>query len=82
MDQSSWLYIPNSLCVQAVLERCLQQQDMLGVPDCLRYHQGWKKWRLDVGGSTHSFREKANAMEAARWSIETRNALQVKTAKD
>ncbi|CAK9086423.1 unnamed protein product [Durusdinium trenchii] len=56
--------------LQAALSQAISDQDMLGVPEQLKFHGGWKKWRLEVGQSTHSFaaNDKAAAVAAAMWA--------------
>lgn len=45
----------------------IEQQEMLGIPAQLKYHGGWKKWRLEVGETTHSFLDKTQALQVSKW---------------
>ncbi len=68
--------------LQAVMQKSLQDQWILGVPPTVRYHGGWKKWRLDAGGSTHSFLEKDIVLKAAAWAADKKAKLQVLHVKE
>lgn len=40
-----------------------------GLPQCLKFHSGWQKWKLSFAGDVHKFREKDQAMEIHQWTL-------------
>lgn len=66
---------------QAVLKEAREQQTLLGIPDTLKFHGGWKKWKLAVCDSIHTFQSKDQALDAAAWFQVTEAHLQQKPFK-
>ena len=66
---------------QAVLKEAREQQTLLGIPDTLKFHGGWKKWKLSVSDSIHTFQSKDQALDAAAWFQVTECHLQQKQFK-
>ena len=66
---------------QAVLKEARDQQTLLGIPDNLKFHGGWRKWRLAVCDSSHTFESKDQALDAAAWFQITECHLQQKPFK-
>lgn len=52
---------------EEVIERSASDQDKLGIPPIVKYHGGWKKWKVDIGGNQHTFSDKEAALDAAAW---------------
>ena len=76
-----WMWLgcivgPLAACsFQDLLYRCEMAKFMQGVPPILKFHGGWKKWRLDVGGSVHTFDSKELAMSATHGVQELQSTL-------
>ena len=51
------------------------------MPKELRFHNGWKKWRLEVGETTHSFIDKSQARAAATWLQQCKHQLELESGK-
>lgn len=64
------------------LELAIRNRELLGVPESLKYHHGYKKWKLDIGGAAHYFAEKDTAVMAADWTAKTKRELEPRNGKD
>ena len=62
-----WPCIFYLLCHQEILERAEADRIPQGVPSTLKFHQRWKRWKLEVAGSTHTFENRVEAVAAAMW---------------
>ena len=72
-----YCFAPRSPCFQCRAS----QQTLLGIPDTLKFHRGWKKWKLAVSDSIHTFQSKDQALDAAAWFQVTECHLQQKQFK-
>ncbi|CAK9060774.1 unnamed protein product, partial [Durusdinium trenchii] len=67
--------------MEDAIARALRDRDLLGMPKELRFHNGWKKWRLEVGETTHSFTDKSQARAAATWLQQCKHQLELESGK-
>lgn len=63
------------------LDRALHDRNMAGVPDTLKYHSGYKKWRYEIGGTWHTFASKEDALMTVQWTADTKRKLDSLTVK-
>lgn len=63
------------------LDQALHDREMAGVPDSLKFHAGYKKWRFDIGGTWHTFSSKNDALLKVQWTAETKRTLDILTVK-
>jgi len=62
--------------LQAVLTKAKAHTDIQGIPDTIKYHGGWKRWNVNISGSSHSFDAKGDAVSVARWQVQERRKLE------
>ena len=73
--------VPRPVVFDPYLNTCISQRDMLGIPDTVRYHGGWKKWRVSLGGTHHAFDDKKQAVQVAFEFLKVRNHLEFRSVK-
>ena len=61
---------------------CFEGQQLQGIPPSLKFHGGWKKWRLTVGGTQHNFDNREDAVAASRLVQEMGQTLQSVAMKE
>lgn len=57
---------------QPLMDLVLQGAQTLqsqGLPAGAKYHSGWKKWILDIGGQQHKFSSKEHVLETNIWRV-------------
>lgn len=64
------------LALQGV--QALQSQ---GLPSGTKYHSGWKKWILDIGGQPHRFSSKEEVLEANGWRVKEMETISAYNCK-
>ena len=68
--------------LQDALAESHKECETLGLPETLKFHAGWQRWRLDIGGQSHTFVSKEDALEAHRVVTNARQGFNTKTVKD
>ena len=61
---------------QEVLDSAKTQHLTQGIPESLKFHGGWKKWRLEVCGIAHTFESREVGVQAALWIRDAQKELE------
>ena len=87
----SWCFAKSCLSVWSIharayplkdrMKACYQSRFLQGLPTSLKYHSGWKKWKLDIGDQIHTFSSREDALMAHKLVLEIEEKSSIKTVK-
>ena len=63
------------------LDAAIKQRDMQGIPEIVKYHGGWKKWKLEVFGQNHTYDSREAVLKAASFVLETQKTAETESYK-
>ena len=61
------------------IAKCVGVAHIQGIPPSMKYHGGWKKWLISVGGQNHQFLAKEQALDVHRWLVDVNHSLSQKS---
>jgi len=62
-----------------LMAKCAEASHTQGIPPSMKYHGGWKKWILAIGGQNHQFLTKEQALDVHRWLVDVNHSLTQKS---
>ena len=62
-----------------LMAKCTEASHTQGIPPSMKYHGGWKKWILAIGGQNHQFLTKEQALDVHRWMVDVNHSLTQKS---
>ena len=78
---SVWSIHARAYPLKDKMKACYQSRFLQGLPASLKYHSGWKKWKLDIGDQIHTFSSREDALMAHKLVLEHEEKSSTKTVK-